>query len=81
MQALDVSVHSMWRDAQLGGDCEFGSIVKNGSNNLAFPAGELKAAADLIPGMIGENRRTNRPPVTIRAGNLFNTPQASAPRT
>jgi hypothetical protein len=58
VQALAVRVHGVRRDAEIDGDREFGLVIEYAPHNFSFTMGEPQAASNLIPGLVGKDRRT-----------------------
>ena len=58
VQALDMSVNRVQRNAKLPSDAEIGFVIKDSACDLKFPPGELEAARDFFPGILGQHRGT-----------------------
>ncbi len=57
VQALEVGVHGVRRDAKVGGDGEFSLIIEYAADNFTFTVGKPQAAEHLIPCLVGKDGR------------------------
>ena len=58
VQALEVSVHGVGRDAKIGGDGEFSLIIEYAAHDFTLAVGKAELANQLIPGLVRKDRRT-----------------------
>lgn len=57
VQALNVRVNGVRRDAEFSGDGKVGAVVEDPTNDLKLPAGKTQASGDFLPRQVGDQGR------------------------